>query len=112
MKRTRNKGKEENKKKFRISIFYVLVSLFLMAIVIVIYINNIIAVNQLAVQTNEIKGELNSVKQTNDFLRTEMEKLTSYERIKMISAEKLNLTYSDTSIDESSVIVLKKSDLK
>ena len=112
MKRRRSKNNDEKKKKFRISIFYVLLSLFLIAIVIVIYINNIIAVNQLAVQTNEIKSELNSVKQTNDFLRTEMEKLKSYERIKMISAEKLNLTYSDTSIDESNVIVLKKSELK
>jgi cell division protein FtsL len=96
----------------RISIFYILVAFFLFAFVIVIYINNIIEVNNLAVDSNNVREEINKVKQTNDFLRTEVERLSSYERIRKIASENLSMVYADSSVDNSNIILIKASELK
>lgn len=110
----RSKADEEiaSKAKVKISIFYSLVALIFVALLIVFYINNIITSNKLSVDTNSLKGEINGVKQTNDFLMTEIEKLSSFERIREVAGEKLNMVYSDSVIDESKVIILKKSDIE
>ncbi|MCB0725126.1 MAG: septum formation initiator family protein [Ignavibacteriae bacterium] len=108
----RKQSLAEEKQKVKISVFYALLSLTLIAILIVFYINNIIASNNLSVETNKLKGEINDVKQTNDFLMTEVEKLSSFERIKQVAEERLNMVYSDSVIDEGKVIILKKSDLE
>lgn len=108
----RKQSQAEEKQKVKISVFYALLSLTLIAILIVFYINNIIASNNLSVQTNKLKSEINDVKQTNDFLMTEVEKLSSFERIKRVAEERLNMVYSDSVIDEGKVIILKKSDIE
>ena len=108
----RKQSLAEEKQKVKISVFYALLSLTLIAILIVFYINNIIASNNLSVETNKLKGDINDVKQTNDFLMTEVEKLSSFERIKQAAEERLNMVYSDSVIDEGKVIILKKSDLE
>lgn len=108
----RNQSQAEEKSKVKISVFYALLSLTLIAGLIVFYINNIIASNNLSVETNNLKSDLNEVRQTNDFLMTEMEKLSSFERIKLVAGERLNMVYSDSVINEGKVIILKKSDIE
>ncbi len=104
-----------NDKKYntkRISIFYFLIFLILTSVILVIYINNIIYVNQLSVSNNDLKEQIKSVVQKNDLLRTESEKLSSFDRIKTIAAEKFNLSYKENSIDENNNIIINKSQLK
>jgi hypothetical protein len=43
---------------------------------------------------------------------TEVEKLSSFERIRTVAGERLNMVYSDSVIDEGKVIILKKSDIE
>jgi cell division protein FtsL len=101
--------KSTNKK---ISIFYFLIMLIITSVIVVIYINNIIAVNQLAAGNNAIKEEIRKNVQTNDLLRTEAERLSSFERVKSIASEKYNLSYKENSVDEKNNIILSKSKLK
>lgn len=82
------------------------------SVILVIYINNIIYVNQLAIENNNLKEEVKLHVQKNDLLRTESEKLSSFDRIKTIASEKFNLSYKENSIDENNNIVIKKSQLK
>jgi cell division protein FtsL len=96
----------------RISIFYFLIFLILTSVILVIYINNIIYVNQLSVSNNDIKEDIKVVVQKNDILRTQTEQLSSFERIKIIASEKFNLTYKENSIDENNNIIINKSQLK
>lgn len=96
----------------KISIFYFLIMLIITSVIVVIYINNIIAVNQLAAGNNAIKEEIRKNVQTNDLLRTEAERLSSFERVKSIASEKYNLSYKENSVDEKNNIILSKSKLK
>lgn len=104
--------KSKNTGKKKISIFYFLLILILTSVIVVIYINNIIVVNQLAVGNNTLKEEIKKNVQTNDLLRTEAEKLTSFDRVKSVAQEKFNLTYKENSVDEKNNIVLSRSKLK
>jgi len=101
--------KKTNKK---ISIFYFLICLIITSVILVIYINNIIQVNQIMVRNNELKEELRKVIQKNEQLLTETEKLTSFERVNSLATEKLGLTYKDNSTIEAKNITIKKSELK
>lgn len=96
----------------KISIFYFLITLIITSVIIVIYISNIIYVNRLSVSNNELKEEIKKNVQINNMLRTDVEKLSSFERIKTIAADKFALTYKENSVDESKTIILKKSKLK
>ena len=96
----------------KISIFYFLIFLIITSVILVIYINNIIYVNQLAMTNNEIREKIKQNIQTNDLLRTETEKLSSFERIKSIAGDRLKLSYKENSVDENNNIILKKSQLK
>ena len=108
----RKQSLTEEKSKVKISVFYALLSLTLIAGLIVFYISNIISSNNLSVETNKLKSDINDVKQTNDFLMTEVEKLSSFERIKSVAEERLNMVYSDSVIEDGKVIILKKSDIE
>ncbi len=102
----------KNQTKKKISIFYFLIFLIVTSVILVIYINNIIYVNQLAISNNTLQEEIKNNIQTNDLLRTEVEKLSSFERIKSIAEDKFNLSYKENSIEENKSIILKKSQLK
>lgn len=102
----------KSRKKNKISIFYFLIFLIITSIILVIYINNIIYVNQLSISNNNLKEEIKKHIQTNDILRTETEKLSSFERVKSIASEKFNLSYKENSIEEKNNIIIKKSQLK
>ncbi len=104
-----NKKPNSNKK---ISIFYFLIMLIVTSIIVVIYINNIVEVNRLAVENNSLREEIKNNMQVNDQLRTEAEKLSSFERIKSIAAERYDLSYRENSLDENNTIILSKSKLK
>ncbi|MBK9332190.1 MAG: cell division protein FtsL [Ignavibacteria bacterium] len=101
--------KKPNKK---ISIFYFLICLFITSLILVIYINNIIQVNQIMVRNNELKEDLRKAIQKNEQLLTETEKLSSFERINSLAHEKLDLTFRESSVSENKNITIKKSELK
>lgn len=86
--------------------------MILTSVILIIYISNIIYVNKLSISNNEIKEEIKKNLQINNMLRTESEKLSSYERIKTLASEKFNLAYRENSIDEGNTIIIKKSQLK
>ncbi|MBK8981440.1 MAG: cell division protein FtsL [Ignavibacteria bacterium] len=101
--------KKPNKK---ISIFYFLICLFITSLILVIYINNIIQVNQIMVRNNELKEDLRKAIQKNEQLLTETEKLSSFERINSLANEKLDLTFRESSASDNKNITIKKSELK
>ncbi len=96
-------GKRSGKK---ISIFYFLIVLILTSVILIIYISNIIYVNKLSVSNNELKEEIKKNVQINNMLHTEAEKLSSYERIKLIAS------YRENSDAAGNPIILKKSQIK
>jgi cell division protein FtsL len=98
--------------KKKISIFYFLIFLIINSIILVAYISNIIYVNQLLSDNNNLKEEIKKHVQENDMLRTEAEKLSSFERVKTIASEKFNLSYKENSIEEKENVIIKKSQLK
>ena len=106
------KNKKSEKKLKKISIFYILISLTIFALIVSIYINNIIIVNDLTIKNNELKESIDKEILSNDMKRTEIGKLSSFERIKVIATDKLQLKYLDSAIDERNAIVIKESDLK
>lgn len=104
--------KTKSKRNKKISIFYFLIFLIITSIILVIYTNNIIYINQLSISNNNLKEEIKKHIQSNDILRTEAEKLSSFERVKSIVSEKFNLSYRENSIEEKNNIIIKKSQLK
>jgi cell division protein FtsL len=99
---------EETGKK-KVSILYVLISFILLAVVMLIYINNIIHVNQVSAVSMKLREDIDKVKNTNDFLRTEIEKLTSFDRINGLAKEKFNMRYSDSAIIRDEVIKISNN---
>lgn len=102
--------KKSNGKK--ISIFYFLICLILTSLILVIYISNIIHINETAVHNNNLKEEINRNIQTNSQLKIELEQLSSYERISQIAHEKFGISYKDNSIDENKNIVVREQKIK
>ena len=96
----------------KISIFYFLIMLVLTALITVIYINNSIEVNQLASGNNELKESIKKNVESNDLLRSEVERLSSFERIRSLAKDKFELTYQENSVDEKNNIVLSKQVIK
>jgi cell division protein FtsL len=100
----------DKKVKKRISIFQLLIFLFILSAVIVFYINNIIAVNQLISKNNELKDVINKAVQTNYTYQIEIERLSSYDRIKALASEKFGLRLSDTVAKSNDFIIINKSE--
>lgn len=94
---------EETGKK-KLSILYVLISFIMLAVIMIVYINNIIYVNRVSAESMKLREQIDEVKNTNDFLRTEIEKLTSFERINSLAKEKFGMRYSDSAIIRNEVI--------
>jgi cell division protein FtsL len=100
--------KTQNKKK--VSLFYTLVTLVLTCVIIVIYVSNGIQINKLAVGNNLLKEEIKRKTQANAMLLTEVEKLSSFDRISGLAGSKFALKYKENSITDKKV-VLKKSEI-
>ncbi len=92
------------------SLFYVLAGLVAASIIVILHISSTIQINKLAVTNNLLREEIKRKKQANDLLVTEVEKLSSYDRISNIAGNKFALRYKETAITDKKV-VLKKSDM-
>lgn len=81
---------------------------FIVAGVIVFFVNNIISVNALVVDNNNIQMEINKNVTVNNNLQTEIERLTNFDNIKNTAVSKLGLQYPVT---KPKKITVEKSDL-
>jgi len=97
--------KNRNKK---VSLFNVLISLFLAAAVLVFFVYNIIHVNSLAYDLNNSRTELDKQININNALQIEIERLSTYENIKPVAADKLKL---NNLIIKPKNVIVNKSDL-
>ena len=95
----------------KISIFYLIIFFVLISALSVFLINNIITVNNLNREISDLKEDINKVNQANNTYRIEIEKLSSYDRIKKIAEEKLNMKVVEGSIRSDSKIKINKSDM-
>jgi cell division protein FtsL len=77
----------------RISTFNIIVLLFGAGIAVILYISNIIAINQLAVEVNQLRSKCDKIQNTNAALRAEINRKSGRERIGMIATEQLGLKY-------------------
>ncbi|MGB9697042.1 MAG: hypothetical protein ACP5P3_08345 [Ignavibacteria bacterium] len=94
----------------QISVFQFLINLLILAVTLIFYLNNIIAVDQLIIYNNQLKNEILRYQQNNNILVMERDKLLSYERIKSIAIEKFKLNLYDHSFD-ANLFFIKRSKL-
>lgn len=80
-------------RKRKISTFNFILFLFLLAILSVFYIGNIIAVNQLAIEIEELKAYYSKTEGVNEILRSEVNRKSSMERITKIATEQIGMVY-------------------
>lgn len=93
----------------RISLFNVVISIFLMAGVLVFLVYNIIHVNNLAVEINNTKIDLSKQININNSYQTEIERLSAYDNIKSVVVEKLKLNVIS---NKPKWIIVNKSELE
>jgi cell division protein FtsB len=103
------KNNNENTKRF--SIFNVLVALIVIAVITALFINNIIHVNQLTSVNNELRKTLSDLTNSNDAMKTDIEKMITFEKINLIAGDKLKMKLTETS-SEKEAIIIKKSELE
>jgi cell division protein FtsB len=75
----------------RYSTFNIIIALFGVGIGIVLYVNNILTVNQLAFDVNRLQSRYDSVQNTNGMLRAEISRKSTRERIGPIATGELKL---------------------
>lgn len=102
---------KEAKNRKKLSLFNTLIAFAVICVLLVLYINNIIYVNTLASRNNSIKEEIKKTSTSNDILRTEIERLSSFERIKSISNEKMNIDVREGAYTDKNKIIVNKSEL-
>lgn len=92
----------------RLSLFNLMVMLVVMASVIVFFVNNIIAVNNLVLENSNIQAEINKSVTLNNGLQTEIERLSNFDNIKVVAVDKLKLGFSK---NRPKKIDISKSDI-
>ena len=92
----------------RLSLFNLMVMLVVMAGVIVFFVNNIIAVNNLVLENSNIQTEINKSVTLNNGLQTEIERLSNFDNIKVVAIDKLKLGFSK---NRPKKIDISKSDI-
>ena len=65
--------------------------LFAAALLMVVYISNVMAINELLAKNNKLKKDLILIRNNNELLRTEINKLQKADRITAIAQEKLGM---------------------
>jgi len=75
------------------STFNIILILFACGVAIVLYINNIIVVNQLAYEVDQLQVRYGKIMNTNAGLRAEINRKSSWERIGAIATGQLGLKY-------------------
>ncbi len=66
--------------------------LFLIATAAVLYVGNVIAVNNLAKEVNDLNARYNQIVSTNEVIKAEINRKASLERISLMAQEKLGMT--------------------
>lgn len=90
--------KKENNERKRISPLSIILAFILISLVITFHINNVLTVNRLVVENNALYKKLEKIKEENENLKNEIEKLSSLQRILPL-AEKLGLEYNKEKIN-------------
>jgi len=98
--------------KRKISLFWVITFFLVLSSSSVFLINNIIAVNKLITEVNTVKDDIVKANQANNLLKMEIEKLSSYDRIKKIAEEKLNLKVDEMNMRENRKVLIKKTEME
>ncbi|MBN1633544.1 MAG: cell division protein FtsL [Ignavibacteria bacterium] len=98
-------SKKSGKISRKASVFYYLISFLILAVTVGFYINNTIEVDKLIKKNKELKEKLLSINQDNMHYKVEIEKLSSYERISRIAAEKFNMIKNDSAIDKRDITI-------
>lgn len=83
--------------------------LFISAGIIVFFVNNIIAVNNLVVTQNNIRNDINKAVTVNNNLQTEIERLSNYDNLKPVAADKLKLSFP---VEKPKKITIQKSEIE
>jgi hypothetical protein len=76
-----------------VSTFSIILTLFGFGIAIVLYVNNILAVNQLAMEREQLSRHLQEIQNLNLELRAEVSQKAALERIGAVAARELGLRY-------------------
>jgi len=66
--------------------------LFLVATAALLYVGNVIAVNNLAKEVNDLNAKYNQILSTNEVIKAEINRKASLERISLMAQEKLGMT--------------------
>jgi cell division protein FtsL len=98
-----------NNKKKKISLFNVVVSIFLTAAVLVFLVYNIIHVNNLAIEVNNTRTDLAKQTGINNGLMNEIERLSTYDNIKPVAVDKLKL---NNPVKKPKMVIVDKSDIE
>jgi cell division protein FtsL len=77
-----------------VSTFSIIVMLFGLGVAIVLYVNNILAVNQLAMEREQLSRRLQEIENTNGALRAEVSRKAALERIGTVAARELGMRYA------------------
>lgn len=77
----------------RVSTFNVVLFLFAMAVGGVLYVHNIITINALATEVGQLETKYEKILQSNEVLRSEVNKKSGYERIGNLASERLGLKH-------------------
>jgi len=77
----------------KVSTFNLIVLLFTAGIAIVLYVNNIIAVNHLAFEISQLQAKYDGLANANASLRAELSRKMALERISAVAADQLNLQH-------------------
>ncbi len=94
--------KAEETKSRRISPLTVILAFLIISIGISFHINNVLTVNKLVVENDTLRKKLSKIREQNDNLKNEIEKLSSVQRI-MPLAKELGLEYNNEKINYFSV---------
>ena len=89
--------KDENRSR-RISPLTVIFAFVIISVGISFHINNVLTVNKLVVENDALQNKLAKMKEQNENLRNEIEKLSSIQRI-MPLAKELGLEYNNEKIN-------------
>lgn len=98
--------------KRKVSVFNLLLGLIVFAVVTGMYISNIMKVNQLTEYSNLLKKNLGGIMQKSDELTTEIEMMTTFNKIYLAASQKLNMQYDANAVDLNRKITIKKSELE
>ncbi len=94
------------------STFNIILILFCCGVTIVLYINNILTVNQLAFDVNKLQTKYDKIVNTNGTLRAEVNRKSALERIGPIVTDELKMRYPQEQPTTFDVDLQKTEDLK